>query len=1297
VSHTACHPQAPISIDTGGGTSASVALPEVVRASDNSGTSVKVTKLVAGVLVEALHIFPVGTTEVQYKGADEAGNLGYCNMQVSVSASSVPPTISTVDWEANKVDVVCPPALTLPADPGMGFASLNVIAEPWAETRSNSKELWQAYPLDHHGAKAKAGEYTERISIGESLTQLDSPKVKISIGTHLVTHIVQLAGSQVAKTCEQRIAITDIEEPSIACPPPPAPMSCDPGQPTRTLAALPIVNAQDNSGQKMLVHAYMSSSRIQAPQHLRIGETVIEFRTEDAGGNTGSCTVVYRVEDREPPVVKCPGSPSVPNDVGKSFASYMLGAPVVTDNSASGAELSHHDGHVTIELTGAGTTLRPTGGTYDAVAAEAFLAKRQTFNIGTTTLTFTGRDPAGNTHECVSQVVVQDVEPPVLKCPPNREVSANPGQRTIKMYAVKAEATDNSGRPCVVATTVAGIAVGSEPVEFKLGANAVVHTAQDGVGNVGTCTSTITVAPPGAGAEPVTALDGVQQPVSGAKAGGTVVQHTEPPPPAVSLVAKSDTSIHTTWAKAVGPPGAVAFGVQSEYQMAEKIASASMLKWTSVTTSAKTEWRHLNMRPSTQYAFRVRSQWKVAKASAWVNGPWSNLNYIRTHERGVGHTPAAQPAQPATTPPTGGRAPAPPPGPVLGVEQLRKQREVQLSTAASISSNGGWLAFDCPLVFGGASTMTFHLWLVDDGSMQGPVIPSTEASARHVTQTARDSLNNVTPNLRVTRPKGATGSKFYLSGPRSATKRSLQGAYSTHTAGFSRWLHIGLTLKESTVSLWVDGVHEASYTVQGTRPGAPPSLSEAVLFGSGDDFNGMSAIIDGVSFYRTRALSGVELVNDQRLHAPLALPPALARPLVDTGPDLIFDEAVSMRVRQLVWHTQEPEEVPSDIAIIGHYLVAHALGCERAHLALGHRHLYGIGVPEDCALAAHYYMFASEKGIDEMIQNNINSSRDVEFRLAEGPGSVDDFLGQIDQYDGILGEDDALFKQRLALAEDRGPGAPLGDAEAQYWLAKHFYWGRAGLRKNFTATVHYNRMAVAQDHVDALQFMGILHAKGHGVEVNHDIGLEFSMRAAAKGNLAAHNTIGYYHERQGDYITALKHFKTAAEGDNSYGHYNIALLYSDGLGTLRQDNAKALLHYELAAEHGHPSCMLMMAFYFLGLTDELGDPVTKGPRAPRDCPRAMSYLTPVAEIGEWGDFRQARRKYISGRHSMPLNILECQVSTMVDSDACPHPTAGDRGELPARPAKQGGHPVEQGREGVDRGGGLIPALRYKSL
>jgi TPR repeat protein len=41
--------------------------------------------------------------------------------------------------------------------------------------------------------------------------------------------------------------------------------------------------------------------------------------------------------------------------------------------------------------------------------------------------------------------------------------------------------------------------------------------------------------------------------------------------------------------------------------------------------------------------------------------------------------------------------------------------------------------------------------------------------------------------------------------------------------------------------------------------------------------------------------------------------------------------------------------------------------------------------------------------------------------------------------------------------------------------------------------------------------------------------------------------------------------------NNSYGHYNIALLYADGLGTLRQDTKKSLQHFLISAELGHPS------------------------------------------------------------------------------------------------------------------------------
>ena len=440
-----------------------------------------------------------------------------------------------------------------------------------------------------------------------------------------------------------------------------------------------------------------------------------------------------------------------------------------------------------------------------------------------------------------------------------------------------------------------------------------------------------------------------------------------------------------------------------------------------------------------------------------------------------------------------------------------------------------------------------------------------------------------------------------------------------------------MAVDDRTVTLLINGIEEARYTVAGNTPKIKTPLHEAVLFGSGDDFNGMSAIIDGVAFHRTQTLGTSEAHAAAVLYTPLEIPPILARPLLEDGPDTIFDQGLNLRVGQLVLppgQLTNPKsgEVLSGGAgerdLLAFYLVAHALGCQRAHLALGHRYLYGVGgVAPDCKLAAHYYLYAAERGVDDMIQSNINTTRDVDFRLEETPSSTEKLFAGLEYYAGIQGTADTLIQRLIELANPSKKRAK-GDPEAQYWLAKHYYWGRAGLAVNFTATAHYNRMAADQGHVEALQFMGILYAKGHGVETNTDIGLDYSTRAAAKGNLAAHNTIGYYHERAGDYITALKHFKLAAEGNNSYGHYNIALLYTDGLGTLRQDTQKALKHFILSAELGHPSCMLMMGFYYLGLTDELGEPIIAGAREPRDCAHALRMLAPVAEIGDWGSFRQ---------------------------------------------------------------------------
>ena len=63
-----------------------------------------------------------------------------------------------------------------------------------------------------------------------------------------------------------------------------------------------------------------------------------------------------------------------------------------------------------------------------------------------------------------------------------------------------------------------------------------------------------------------------------------------------------------------------------------------------------------------------------------------------------------------------------------------------------------------------------------------------------------------------------------------------------------------------------------------------------------------------------------------------------------------------------------------------------------------------------------------------------------------------------------------------------------------------------------------------------------------------------------------------------------------------------------------------------------------MGFHYLGLTDEIGDPVTVGPREPRDCARALELLAPIAKVGEWGGFRQDFEWSIVDKLQVPADI-----------------------------------------------------------
>src|SRR5690606_27568470 len=115
----------------------------------------------------------------------------------------------------------------------------------------------------------------------------------------------------------------------------------------------------------------------------------------DASGNTATATQTVTVEDNQNPVITAPVAVTVATDNNSCEASDVtLGTPVFSDNCV-------------------GTTV--------ANNAPA------TFPIGTTTVTWTATDAAGNTAMDTQTVTVQDNQSPVITAPADVTAPLNPG------------------------------------------------------------------------------------------------------------------------------------------------------------------------------------------------------------------------------------------------------------------------------------------------------------------------------------------------------------------------------------------------------------------------------------------------------------------------------------------------------------------------------------------------------------------------------------------------------------------------------------------------------------------------------------------------------------------------------------------------------------------------------------------------------------------------------------------------------------------------------------------------------
>jgi uncharacterized repeat protein (TIGR01451 family) len=367
-----------------------------VTASDNCAVSSVVSIPASG------STFPVGTTTVTNTATDSSWNRSICTFTVTIRDTQAPV-------------ISCPGDVIVSANSGCSATNVNI------------------------------GNATASDNCGVAFVTNNAPQVFV-FGTHLVTWTaVDAIGNSSA--CVQRVIVRDTTAPVISCPAN-IRLAANPGQCSRSNVTF-IVTATDNCSVTNLTSIPASGSTFP------IGTTTVTNIATDASGNQSACAFIVTIVDEQPPIVQCPANHEIAADPGQCSKSNVTFTVIATDNCA-----------VT------NVTSIPASGS--------------TFSVGTTTVTNIAVDASGNTSICTFHVVVRDAQKPVISCPTNIVVEADPGQCSKSNVVFTVTAADNCGVVNVTSIPPSGST-------FPIGTTVVTNTARDFTNNAATCTFTVTV------------------------------------------------------------------------------------------------------------------------------------------------------------------------------------------------------------------------------------------------------------------------------------------------------------------------------------------------------------------------------------------------------------------------------------------------------------------------------------------------------------------------------------------------------------------------------------------------------------------------------------------------------------------------------------------------------------------------------------------------------------------------------------------------------------------------------------
>src|SRR5713101_1071562 len=249
--------------------------------------------------------------------------------------------------------------------------------------------------------------------------------------------------------CSFTVTVSDTEKPKIAGCPSPINQANDPDVcSAKVFWTAP--TATDNCGVKSFTSTHNPGYTF--PK----GATTVTYTAMDTAGNTSTCSFTVTVSDTEKPkITGCPSPINQANDPGVCSAKVFWTAPTATDNCGVKSFTSTHN-------------------------------PGDTFPKGTTTVTYTAKDTAGNTSTCSFTVTVSDTEKPkIAGCPSNINQPNDPGKCSAVVAWPAPTATDNCGVKSFTSTNKPGDT-------FPRGTTTVMYTAEDSSGNKSYCSFFVT-------------------------------------------------------------------------------------------------------------------------------------------------------------------------------------------------------------------------------------------------------------------------------------------------------------------------------------------------------------------------------------------------------------------------------------------------------------------------------------------------------------------------------------------------------------------------------------------------------------------------------------------------------------------------------------------------------------------------------------------------------------------------------------------------------------------------------------